>query len=440
MRICFLSVAIWWAGFTLIPLARLRDRPREPGAEAAPAAGSFRQLAETLRSLRAYPQTLLFLAAYLLFNDGIQTIIGLSAQYGDRELELSQTVLISTILLVQFVAFGGALLLGRIAARAGAKRTILGSLVVWVVVLCLAFFLQRGSAVQFYVLGAAIGLVLGGTQALTRSLFAQMTPRGKEAEYFGLYEISDKGTSWLGTLTFGLAVQLTDSYRVAIISPVVFFVAGLAEILGGAVPALDYAGAMLGCCGRVLPMAAQPVEIEAEVVGLDAADPERTVPVRGQHAVATTPGHVRRVRLLPEAPAACPEALEAVRAADAIVLGPGSWFTSVLPHFLVPALSDAIVTSSARRILVLNLSTEVETDGWSIEEHLAALTQHVPKLTVDAVLADPGAVRDGARLARAAESLSGRLVVEPVAVADGSPLHDPGALATALRSVLQAPS
>ena len=226
VRICFLSVAIWWAGFTLVPLARLRDRPRTDGAPAASAAGSFRQLAATLRSLRAYPQTLLFLAAYLLFNDGIQTVIGLSAQYGDRELELSQTVLISTILLVQFVAFGGALLLGRIAARAGAKRTVLGSLVVWVVVLCLAFFLQRGSAVQFYVLGAAIGLVLGGTQALTRSLFAQMTPRGKEAEYFGLYEISDKGTSWLGTLTFGLAVQLTDSYRVAIISLVVFFVAG----------------------------------------------------------------------------------------------------------------------------------------------------------------------------------------------------------------------
>ena len=226
VRICFLSVAIWWAGFTLVPLNRLRDRPRPDGAPVTAPTGSFRQLAATLRSLRAYPQTLLFLAAYLLFNDGIQTVIGLSAQYGDRELELSQTVLISTILLVQFVAFGGALLLGRIAAVVGAKRTILGSLVVWVVVLCLAFFLQRGSAVQFYVLGAAIGLVLGGTQALTRSLFAQMTPRGKEAEYFGLYEISDKGTSWLGTLTFGLAVQLTDSYRVAIISLVVFFVAG----------------------------------------------------------------------------------------------------------------------------------------------------------------------------------------------------------------------
>ena len=229
VRICFLSVAIWWAGFTLVPLHRLRNRPADP-ADPRAAGGSFRQLAATLRSLRTYPQTLLFLVAYLLFNDGIQTIIGLSAQYGDRELGLGRTVLISTILLVQFVAFGGALLLGRIAARVGAKRTILGSLAVWVGVLCLAFFLQRGSALQFYLLGVAIGVVLGGTQALTRSLFAQMTPRGKEAEYFGLYEISDKGTSWLGTLTFGLAVQLTDSYRVAIISLVVFFVAGAAVL------------------------------------------------------------------------------------------------------------------------------------------------------------------------------------------------------------------
>jgi UMF1 family MFS transporter len=135
-------------------------------------------------------------------------------------------VLISTILLVQFVAFGGALLLGRIAAHVGAKRTVLGSLVVWVAVLCLAFGLQKGSAVQFYVLGVAIGVVLGGTQALTRSLFGQMTPVGKEAEYYGLYEISDKGTSWLGTLSFGLAVQLTGSYRVAIVSLVIFFVLG----------------------------------------------------------------------------------------------------------------------------------------------------------------------------------------------------------------------
>ena len=228
VRICFVSVAAWWAGFTGIPLRRLRNRPALPGAPAPTAAGSFRQLAVTVRSLRAYPQTLLFLAAYLLFNDGIQTVIGLSAQYGDRELELSRTVLISTILLVQFVAFGGALLLGRIAARIGAKRTVQGSLLVWVAVLCLAFGLQQGSAVQFYLLGVGIGVVLGGTQALTRSLFGQMTPLGREAEYYGLYEISDKGTSWLGTLLFGLALQFTDSYRIAIVSLIVFFVAGLA--------------------------------------------------------------------------------------------------------------------------------------------------------------------------------------------------------------------
>jgi UMF1 family MFS transporter len=210
----------------VIPLRRLLDRPAPAGATGPTAAGSFRQLARTLRELRRYPQTWRFLLAYLLFNDGIQSVIGLSAQYGDRELELSQTVLISTILLVQFVAFGGALLLGRIAGRIGAKRTVLGSLVVWVAVLCLAFGLQKGSAVQFYVLGVAIGVVLGGTQALTRSLFGQMTPVGKEAEYYSLYEISDKGTSWLGPLAFGLAVQLTDSYRVAIVSLVVFFVLG----------------------------------------------------------------------------------------------------------------------------------------------------------------------------------------------------------------------
>jgi UMF1 family MFS transporter len=226
VRICFLSVAAWWAAFTVIPLRRLRDRPASADAASPSAAGSFGQLIQTLQQLRGYPQTWRFLLAYLLFNDGIQSVIGLAALYGDRELELSQTVLISTILLVQFVAFGGALLLGRIAAYVGAKRTVLGSLLVWIAVLCLAFGLQKGSAVQFYVLGVAIGVVLGGTQALTRSLFGQMTPVGREAEYYGLYEISDKGTSWLGTLAFGLAVQLTGSYRVAIVSLVIFFVAG----------------------------------------------------------------------------------------------------------------------------------------------------------------------------------------------------------------------
>jgi uncharacterized cofD-like protein len=212
---------------------------------------------------------------------------------------------------------------------------------------------------------------------------------------------------------------------------------GLAEVLGGPVPALDHAARLLGACGRVLPMSTEPLEIEADVQGLRPGQPcERSV-VRGQATVAKTPGHVLAVRLVPEAPPACPEVLAAVDAADWLVFGPGSWFTSVLPHFLVPELRAAIAKTRARRIVTLNLAAEPgETDGWSAEELIVALSRHAPEFTADAILADPRVVRDHARLSGAAESLGGRLVVAPVAVADGSPRHDPGALASALRSVL----
>jgi len=211
---------------------------------------------------------------------------------------------------------------------------------------------------------------------------------------------------------------------------------GLVEVLGGPVAALDHAGRMIGARGRVLPMSAEPLEIEADVRGLDPSRPDERSVVRGQATVAKTPGHVLGVRLLPEDPPACPEVLAAVNAADWLVFGPGSWFTSVLPHFLVPELRAAIAKTNARRIVALNLSDEPgETDGWSAEEHLTALAGHAPEFTVDAVVADPRVVRDHARLTSAAESLGGRLVVAPVAVADGSPRHDPGALASVLRSV-----
>jgi UMF1 family MFS transporter len=228
VRICLASAGLWWAGFTVLTVALLRDRP--PRAVEAtgggPVASSFRQLGRTLRDLRRYPLTLWFLGAYLLFNDGVQTVINVSAQYGREELELSQTTLVSAILLVQVVAFFGALALGRIAQSVGALRTVLGSLVVWAGVLVAAYFVQTGAAVQFYLLACVIGLVLGGTQALTRSLFSQLIPAGREAEYFGLYEISDRGTSWLGPFLFALTFQLTGSYRYAIFSLLVFFLAG----------------------------------------------------------------------------------------------------------------------------------------------------------------------------------------------------------------------
>jgi UMF1 family MFS transporter len=181
--------------------------------------------------MRAFPLTLWFLGAYLLFNDGVQTVISLSATYASEELGLSQSVLTGAILMVQVVAVFGALGLGRVAARYGAKRTVLGCLVAWTAVLVAAYTLQEGAVAQFYALAAVIGLVQGGTQALSRSLFSHLIPAGREAEYYSFYEISDRGTSWLGPLAFGLTYQLTGSYRYAIVSLVVFFVAGFLLLL-----------------------------------------------------------------------------------------------------------------------------------------------------------------------------------------------------------------
>ena len=224
VRICLATAGLWWGAFTLFSVSRLRNRP--VAASAVRSGSSFRQLATTFREMKAFPLTLWFLGAYLLFNDGVQTVISLSATYATEELGLEQDVLTGAILMVQVVAIAGALGLGRLAGRYGAKRVVLGALVAWIGVLLAAFFLQEGAVAQFYALAAVIGLVQGGTQALSRSLFSQLIPAGKEAEYYGFYEISDRGTSWLGPLAFGLTYQLTDSYRLAIVSLVIFFVGG----------------------------------------------------------------------------------------------------------------------------------------------------------------------------------------------------------------------
>jgi UMF1 family MFS transporter len=233
VRICLASAGVWWAGFTVVSVSLLRNRPphglvsvRGHGGRSGVVRASFGQLWATLRDLRRFPLTLWFLAAYLLFNDGVQTVIGVSAQYGKEQLKLAETTLVSAILMVQFVAFAGALGMGRLAVRFGARRTVLWSLVVWTGVLVAAYFVQTGSVLQFYLLAAVIGFVLGGTQALSRSLFSQLIPSGKEAEYFGFYEISDRGTSWLGPFLFALTFQLSGSYRYAIFSLVFFFLAG----------------------------------------------------------------------------------------------------------------------------------------------------------------------------------------------------------------------
>jgi uncharacterized cofD-like protein len=211
------------------------------------------------------------------------------------------------------------------------------------------------------------------------------------------------------------------------------------EMLGDTVAALDHAAGMLGCCGRVLPMSCQALGIEADVVGGDPSRPGEVVAVRGQHAVAVTRGDVETVRLMPGQPAACPEAVSAVEAADWLIFGPGSWFTSVIPHLLVPDLAAAVTASRAKRLVTLNLAAEKETSGLSLPDHLAALTRYLPTLRVDVVLADGKAVGDPEPLHRAAESLGARLSLAPIAVPDGSPRHDSAALAAALEAVLGLP-
>ncbi|WP_406446766.1 MFS transporter [Streptomyces sp. NBC_01613] len=225
VRICLASAGLWWGAFTLVPLARLRDRHK---TSAAPAVHGWRQLASTVRDMRGKPLTLSFLLAYLIYNDGIQTVISQASVYGSEELGLSQSTLITAVLMVQVLAVAGALGMGRLARTYGAKRTILGSLVAWTATLGAGYFLPAGAPVWFFVLASGIGLVLGGSQALSRSLFSHLVPPGKEAEYFSAYEMSDRGMSWLGPLLFGITYQLTGSYRDAIISLVAFFVIGFA--------------------------------------------------------------------------------------------------------------------------------------------------------------------------------------------------------------------
>ncbi|MER5958087.1 MFS transporter [Streptomyces sp. NPDC001939] len=226
VRICLASAGVWWGAFTLVPLRRLRDRRTAPAGDGAATVPGWRQLASTVRDMRRRPLTLSFLLAYLVYNDGIQTVISQASVYGSEELGLDQSTLIVAVLLVQVLAVAGALAMGRLARTYGAKNTILGSLIAWTVTIGAGYFLPSGAPVWFFALAAGIGLVLGGTQALSRSLFSHLVPAGKEAEYYSAYEMSDRGMSWLGPLVFGLAYQLTGSYRDAIVSLVAFFMIG----------------------------------------------------------------------------------------------------------------------------------------------------------------------------------------------------------------------
>jgi len=236
VRINLASAGLWWIGFALITWSRLR--PRHAARALPPGESylsiSFKQLGNTLREVRNFPETLKFLLAYFLYNDGIQTVIAVSSTFAAAPLirggvGLSQDTLIAIILMIQFVAFGGALFWGRLAKWIGAKQSIIVSLIIWSAVVIFAYGGMRGEnrVTEFLILGVFIAIVLGGSQAISRSLFSQMIPDGKEAEFYSFYEISERGTSWIGPLVFGLANQLFGSLRPAILSLIFFFVAGL---------------------------------------------------------------------------------------------------------------------------------------------------------------------------------------------------------------------
>src|SRR6266700_5159555 len=210
-------------------------------------------------------------------------------------------------------------------------------------------------------------------------------------------------------------------------------IVALWELLGDTVQGLDWVGRLLGAHGRVLPMASVPLDLAAEVEGADPARPHQISTVRGQVACAETTGRVRSISLIPADPPACAEAVTAVGEADWVVLGPGSWFTSVLPHLLVPQLAEALHMTRVGRLVALNLAPQPgETEGFSPHTHLEVLADHAPQLRIDVVLADRKAAEGTtAELDKAAGLLGGRLVLADLAMGDGSPRHDPRRLAGA---------
>jgi uncharacterized cofD-like protein len=215
---------------------------------------------------------------------------------------------------------------------------------------------------------------------------------------------------------------------------------GLTEMHGGdTARALDDLGELLGCCGRVLPMADVPLDLVAQVDTTDPDDPERSRTIRGQVAIAATPGHVREILVSPPDPTVHPAVLEAIAEADVISLGPGSWYTSVLPHLLVPRLRAALESARAKVVVVLNLVPQPgETDGFSPEEHVTVLRAHLGGVALHTVIADAASVVDRRGLLSAVRECGAELVLAPVAELDGAPRHDPGRLSAALASVVGA--
>lgn len=227
VRISLMSAGIWWALFTIVTVRGLRTLNRPVGAVGSEALTvGFKELKTTIKDVRKYPETLKFLIAYLFYNDGIQTVIAISGTYAILELKLTEISLVIAILIVQVTALIGALLLAKLSDKIGAKKVILLTLLIWTLMVVITYALPAGQQNPYLAIAAGIGFVLGGSQALSRSLYSQVIPRAREAQYFSFYEISERGTSWLGTFAFGIAFGLTGSYRQSVLLIIAFFVIG----------------------------------------------------------------------------------------------------------------------------------------------------------------------------------------------------------------------
>jgi uncharacterized cofD-like protein len=274
----------------------------------------------------------------------------------------------------------------------------------------------------------------GGSSGRLRAEFGVLPPGDLRMALAALCDDGEWGETWARVLQHRFAG--TGEMQGHVVGNLL--IVSLWELLGDHVEALDWVGRLLGARGRVLPMALTPLDISAEVSGVDPAHPEALTTVRGQVAVATSAGTIESISLIPPDLRPCPEAVAAIREADLVVLGPGSWFTSVLPHLMVPSLREALEQTDAHLVVVLNLAPQDgETEGFAAIDHLATLLDHVPDLKIGTVLVDrSGATGDTSGL----EALAGRcgadLMVADLARDDGTPRHDPARLAAAYARIL----
>jgi uncharacterized cofD-like protein len=273
----------------------------------------------------------------------------------------------------------------------------------------------------------------GGSSGRLRQEFGVLPPGDLRQALAALCGDDDWGQTWARVLQHRFESSGTmHEHAVGNL-----LIVALWELLGDHVSGLEWVARLLGARGTVLPMSVSPIDITALVRGASPTAPDGVSTVRGQVEVASTRGQVLSVDLSPANPPACPQAVAAVADADWVILGPGSWFTSVIPHLLVPQLRDAVVSATARRAVTLNLAPQSgETDGFSAQAHLDVLATYAPDLILDVVLVDEQVVDDLDGLRAAAASFEAELVVADVAAADGSPRHDPVKLANAYATFL----